>query len=415
MKKLLLLLIIPLFFSCKKDLNISIQDTGTLPKLEITIDEYYLWSPDSGLYVVGEHLPNWNQNFEHPGKIKYSENNYTLFEEEVGIRIKGNRTRGWAMKSFGFYFRNEYGTSELQYPVFTESSLNVYKRLVARNSGNDFGITQIHDISVASIVRGHVNFEFQEYNQCVVYLNDVYWGIYNLREMITPHHFENHFGFPKENIDLLEGSELYPIADDGNINNYMDNVLNYINNNDLSLQDNYNHIKNIIDIESYVDYIIVNTYINNVDWPHHNIKWWKDRTTEESKWRWVMYDTDSSFTGVESVWIGDLIGERYNDEGSFYIFNKLIKNQEFKEFFLNRYLYIIENVFNKDRVETLILNNKNRIDDEYDNFHIKWPGTNNKFQWEQAVYDLIKFNNQRYDVMKNIIETLKNDFENENN
>ena len=52
-------------------------------------------------------------------------------------------------------------------------------------------------LGVASIVRGRVNFEFQEYNQCVVYLNDVYWGIYNLREMINegiqPNHFLNDF------------------------------------------------------------------------------------------------------------------------------------------------------------------------------------------------------------------------------
>ena len=66
-------------------------------------------------------------------------------------------------------------------------------------------------------------------------------------------------------------------------------------------------------------------------------------------------------------------------------------------------------------MESLILNNKNRIDTEYDNFHAKWPGTNNKSEWQKAVSELIKFNNQRYDIMKNIIETLKNDFENENN
>ena len=42
------------------------------------------------------------------------------------------------------------------------------------------------------------------------------------------------------------------------------------------------------------------------------------------------------------------------DEGSFYIFNKLIKNTNFKEKFLNRYLYIIEDVFNKFRVESLM-------------------------------------------------------------
>ena len=116
--------------------DISHQDTGTLPKLEITINEHYLWSADSGLYVVGDNSPNWAQSWEHPGKIKLIEKNNTVFEEDVGIRIKIDR--GWAMKSFGFYFRNEYGNSQLEYPVFPEAGLNSYKRLLARNSGNDF-------------------------------------------------------------------------------------------------------------------------------------------------------------------------------------------------------------------------------------------------------------------------------------
>ena len=125
-----------------------------------------------------------------------------------------------------------------------------------------------------------------------------------------------------------------------------------------------------------------------------------------------MYDTDMSFflDRVETVWIGNLIGDPYPDEGSFYIFNKLISNVEFRDRFLNRYEYIIENVFDKDRVASLILNNKNRIDSEYDNFHAKWPGTNNKNKWENAVNDMIEFNNQRYDIMKKVIENLKNDF-----
>ena len=406
-----------LIICCKKDPILSIYDSGTLPKLEVNIDEKYLWSADSGLYIVGDPFANFAQSWEHPGKIKYSENNYTLFEENVGIRIKGGRSRGFAMKSFGFYFRNEYGNNFLDYPVFPESNLSSYKRLMIRNSGNDLGITQIHDISMVSIVRDFVNFEFQEFIQCVVYLNNTYWGIYNLREMITKHYFELHFGFPKENIDLLEGSELNPMADDGNVSSYMNDVIGFINNNDLSLESNYNHIKNIIDIDSYMDYIIVNTYINNMDWPHHNTKWWKDRTTEDSKWRWVMYDTDMSFWlgGVESIWIGDLIGERYTDEGSFYIFNKLINNSTFTENFLTRYLYIIENVFDKDRVRSLITNNKTKIETEYDNFCTRWPGVNTKSEWENAVDDLIKFNNQRFDIMKTTIETLQNNFENENN
>ena len=127
-----------------------------------------------------------------------------------------------------------------------------------------------------------------------------------------------------------------------------------------------------------------------------------------------MYDTDMSFflDRVETVWIGDLIGDPYPDEGSFYIFNKLISNVEFRDRFLNRYEYMIENVFDKDRVAALILSNKNKIDSEYDNFHAKWPGTYNRSQRDDAIYNMIEFNNQRYDIMKEVIENLKNDFEN---
>ena len=70
------------------------------------------------------------------------------------------------MKSFGFYFRNEYGNNSLEYPVFTNSDISTYNRLMVRNSRNDFGITQIHDISTVSIVRGHVNFGFKAF--CVL-------------------------------------------------------------------------------------------------------------------------------------------------------------------------------------------------------------------------------------------------------
>ena len=327
------------------------------------------------------------------------------------------------MKSWGFYFRGEYGNNFLEYPVFQNRDESTYKRLMARSSGNDFGNTQILDISTVSIIRGHVDFEYQEYKQCVLYLNGSYWGIYNIREMLTKHYFEQYFGFPKENIDFLEGSELNPIADDGNVNSYNNNVLSFIENNDLSVQENYNFIANIIDISSYIDYIIVNTYIGNRDWPNTNIKWWKDRTSSISKWRWAMFDTDMSFQlgNKEYIWIGDLIGQPFPEydpgaiSGSFFIFNNLIKNDEFKERFLNRYLYLIENTFNKERVESLILENKNRIYTEYDNFHLKWPGTKNKTEWEKSVEDIIKFNNFRHDYLKNLIQQLKYDFENQKN
>ena len=410
-----------LIFSCQKIELVTIKDSGTLPKLEITIDDYYLWSADSGLYVIGINgaemcgpIANYNQKWEYPARVQYLENNSVVFDEQVGLRIKGYCSRINPMKSFGLYWRNEYNSPALNYPVFKNINISTYNRLFLRNSGSDYGQTHIKDISIVSIVKDYANIEYQEYCQTVVYLNTEYWGIYNIREMITPHYFENHFSIPKDNIDLLKvspgGSALHPIADNGEVSGYINNVLSFIQNNNLSNDDNYSHIANLIDIENYIDYVIINTYIGNWDWPGNNIKWWKDRTNNNSKWRWILYDTDAGFDlkRVESVWIGDLFGDSTpfpEYEEAFYVFNNLIKNLGFKQQFLNRYLYFIETVFNKERVAALVNQNRNTIYSEYPNFQRKW-NVLSVSEWTNEVDKMIIFNNQRYDIMRKIITTL---------
>ena len=416
-----------LIVCCTKEPILFIQDTGTLPKLEIIIDDYYLWSPDSGLYVIGTNgtencgvIANYNQNWEYPAQVKYLENNSIIFDEKVGLRIKGNCSRALPMKSFGLYWREIYEAPQLNYPIFINKNLSSCNRLFLRNSGGFYLRTHLKDISIVSIIKDYANVEYQEYIQAVVYLNNEYWGIYNIREMITPHFFENNFGVAQDNIDLLEvspgGSELSPTADDGSINGYINTVINFIQTNDLSDDINYNHIKNIIDIDNYIDYIIINTYIGNWDWPGNNIKWWKDRTNNSSKWRWILFDMDAGFDlkRVESVWIGDLFGDPtpfpvYENDAAFYLFNSLLKNLNFKQKFLNRYLDFIENVFNKDRVASLIYKNKNTISTEYPNFQKKW-NTLTMSKWENEIDKMITFNNQRNDIMKKIIEALIDEY-----
>ena len=129
------------------------------------------------------------------------------------------------------------------------------------------------------------------------------------------------------------------------------------------------------------------------------------------KWRWVLFDTDLSLelSRVERVWIGNLIGQPINeDEGLFFIFNNLLKNKAFIQIFLNRYLYFIENVFEEERVASLIIRNKNNINIEYNNFRAKWKVLN-KSQWENEVEKMITFNIQRNQIMKKVIEKLQHD------
>ena len=52
------------------------------------------------------------------------------------MRMKGYGSASLPQKSFKIYFRDEYGRSNIQYPIFENSSNNIYKRIILRNSGN---------------------------------------------------------------------------------------------------------------------------------------------------------------------------------------------------------------------------------------------------------------------------------------
>ena len=47
----------------------------------------------------------------------------------------------------------------------------------------------------------------QAYVQCIVYLNDQYWGVYNLREKVSKFFLAQHYGISDPSmIDILVGN-----------------------------------------------------------------------------------------------------------------------------------------------------------------------------------------------------------------
>ena len=413
--------IIILFNSCEEQSSL-INNEHNLPVVEIDINEKYLWSPDSGLYIIGENgiakgcscpVPaNYNQQWEFPAVFRYipAGEFSPAFEEQVGFRIKGKCSRQKAMKSIGLYWRNEYGNRSLEYPLFPGSATTQFERLLLRNSGNDFGLTHLKDAAVIQIFKDFARVDFQAYAPCVLYLNGEYWGIHNMRELITPHHFKYHYHVDDDLVDLLEGSLLSPEVDDGSCDAFLQDIIGYIENNDLAITENYLTISERIDIGNLIDYIIIETYVGNRDWPVTNCKWWREnREDGMNKWRWIAFDHDVAFNSkyVKDVWIGDLYGESYNPDKNpgFYIFNNLIKNDTFTQEFLSRYIFFLETVFDPDRVEMIVMGMKKDLLKEYPRHQKKWH-TLPQWQWESSIDKIISVNRERNKIMKEIIYEL---------
>ncbi len=418
----LLLLTLFIINACEKE-ELVIRTDHSLPVVEIEIDEKYLWSADSGLYVIGSNginidcsktlFANYNQKWEFPALIRYFPigEELPVFENRVGFRIKGNCSRRKAMKSIGLYWRSEYGNSSLVHPFFEDSGTDQFKRLLLRNSGNDFGQTQLKDAAIIQIIKDYSNVDYQEYQPVVLYLNDKYWGIHNLREMITPHHFRYHYGVDDDLVDLLGGSPLSPAIDDGSSDSFLEQVIGFVKNNDLTLDENFAIISARIDIENIIDYIIIETYIGNRDWPVTNSKWWRENRFygAHEKWRWIAIDHDASFNSEyrNDVWIGDLYGEAPNStkQEGFFLFNHLLRNESFKEAFLSRYIFFIEEVFDPDRVDGIIMEMKNTLEPEYKKHQDRWHVLP-KYQWGSAVDNIASENRKRNEIVKEIINSL---------
>ncbi len=323
-----------------------------LPIIHLVTDEYNLFDYNYGIYTYGPEdyggYPYFGANFwedwERPVHISYYIDNTLQFSSNAGIKIFGAYSRGWDQKSLALFARGEYGNGEFEFPFFDNLSYDKFESLVLRNSGNDWMRTNMRDAAITSLMEGS-NIDYQRHKTVSSYINQNYWGLYNLREKVSENFIASKHNVNPNDVDMLE---LNGEVVDGDNQEYLE-LRSYIEQNDLSQSQSYNYVIDQIDIDNFMEYNIAQIYMDNRDYPGNNIKYWK---VPGGKWRWVLYDTDFGFAGQ---WWSDW------DQNYAYTFNtldfvisgnqttwanpqwatlflrKLLQNLEFRNKFINRY------------------------------------------------------------------------------
>ena len=322
------------------------------PIIHLVTDEYNLFDYDYGIYAYGPPdyggYPYFGANFwedwERPVHISYYENNILEFSANAGIKIAGAYSRGWDQKSLALFARGEYGVGEFQYSFFDNLDYDSFESLVLRNSGNDWMRTNMRDAAITSLMEGS-HIDFQSFKTVSSYINKSYWGLYNLREKVSENMVASKHDVNPNDVTMLEfNAEVV----DGDNTEYVE-LRQFIQQNDLSDDENYNYVINQIDIDNFMEYHIAQIYMDNRDYPGNNIKYWK---VPGGKWRWILYDTDFGFAGQ---WWSDwdqnyayfydtldfvLSGNQTtwaNPPWATLFLRKLVDNIEFRNKFINRY------------------------------------------------------------------------------
>ena len=342
-----------------------------LPILSVVTDKDNLFSHENdeltgGIYIytgppVGDAT---GHGWTRPASVELigGPTNHSV-QVDCGIRLHGGHGR-LAEKnpkhSFRLVFKDEYGPGTLKYPIYGEEEPAKFKQLVLRchfgNSWQHWGgggnakAQYIRDMWARRMQRKmgrpavngiHVH----------LFLNGMYWGLYNIAERVDDEYGKQHFGGKKSDYDVVKIEESggnHHEAAEGDLDAWNEMIATvskaaddayYYRLQGLDSQGEPDTLGALLDVDGFIDYMLINQYGGNTDWDHHNWYAIRKRGADSEGFHFLCWDTEQIFEGS-----GDNVMKVQNHACPTGIFHSLLQNPKF----VNRYLKRATQVLDED-------------------------------------------------------------------
>ncbi len=208
----------------------------------------------------------------------YERGPYNGFQVSAGLKTQGGGGR-WNngeydhKQSFGLRFRRTYGAPNLKYPIFEDAPLHAagergkYDKLILRAGHNkSWGATW--DNAKSAYTRDQLGRDLQLDMSDIgvrgtfvhLFLNGLYWGLYNITERPDDAHAANYLGGEEDQwyVGKAKGGTV-----DGDSTRF-DTWRNGISGNG-----NFPELEEYLDVNSYLDMCLLNVYAATGDFPQY--------------------------------------------------------------------------------------------------------------------------------------------------
>lgn len=324
-----------------------IDSLKAAPTVSISMDMADLFG-DDGIYTNSIRS---GFEWERPTSVEFIYPDGSHIQADAGIRIAGDNVRTFGnskKQSFRLEFRGRYGPTKLRFPLFGAEATDSFDTIILRGGYNDGWVhtpttTQyIRDhwarTTLLEMEHAHAHGKFMH-----VYLNGFYWGMYNAVERPNNSFSASYYGGDKDDWDALntgmirDGSiaawnELRSLArdvrdDDQQASNTA--FLRLLGRGPDGHDDPNQEV--MLDLENYIDYLLVNFYGGNVDWPHRNYYAGRLRGPESTGFKFYAWDTEKILDHGEGSSIStNQVGA---SAGSAEFYRSLQSNDEFRLIF----------------------------------------------------------------------------------
>jgi hypothetical protein len=199
---------------------------GQIPVISVVTQQNHLTDPVTGIYVNGVQR---GQAWERPASIEMldltkpgatPEAGHGQFGSGCGIRIRGGASRGDSSTkhSFRVFFRNAYGDGKLNYRLYGPDGAAEYDAFDLRGSQNyswsqnasDVNETMVRDpfcrMTLAAMGQPSTRTRY-----CHLFLNGLYWGIYDIHERAENSFGETYLGGNQDDYDVIKCGDRYTL------------------------------------------------------------------------------------------------------------------------------------------------------------------------------------------------------------
>ena len=271
-----------------------------IPTVSLVVALDDLFSGD-GIY---DNPTSDGEEWERPASLELlptdSEEGFAI---EAGARIHGGASRypeNTPKKSFRIVFKKQYGEGELHYPLYKDYDIDHFDTLLLRGGYNHPWTHWSPEqrgralfLRDAFAADGQLALGDQSvHNRAVqLYIDGVYWGLYRLAERPDARSMEAWYGGDSADWDVINTTE----AVDGTDTAWLEALA-------MATAKDTAGLTAVVDTANLIDYMLLNFYLGNDDWPHNN--WYATRMRPDGLWRFFEWDAEHTLKDLSTDMTG---------------------------------------------------------------------------------------------------------------
>ena len=274
-----------------------------LPTVSLVMAPDDLWGAERGIYMNPE---AGGLEWERPVSFEIFDGGELSVQAGCGVRVQGgSSTLDWksAKLSLRLAFKEELGPKELDATLFGGGDEAAeYDTLILDAHLN---LTWTHPDVGQRTRADYIRDRFTSDLQLAVgghaprgrfvhlYLNGLYWGLYELHERPDEHFAAAYLGGAPADYDVIKHVRTDVV--NGDVAAY--DALFTLARQGLADPARYAAIQEQLDVADFIDYMLVNFYVGNDDWSHHN--WYAARRKPDGRWRFFSWDAEHVLKAVD--------------------------------------------------------------------------------------------------------------------